>query len=132
MPTSSKTQEAMSAPKIEGKKQQQEQEGDVVSTNEPISMLLCKETLPGSPSSSGIKEAPDTGTRKVYADSGFLVTASLAARDDMDSEYGGKKSHGRETAENSSMTTYLYINYTDNVLMLNAIFFTTFYYVWWQ
>ncbi|XP_063698426.1 AT-rich interactive domain-containing protein 4B isoform X2 [Culicoides brevitarsis] len=73
--------------------------------NEPISMLLCEETIPGSPASSGIKDATDTNTRKVYADSGFLVPASLGERDDIDpNDYSGKK--GTQTAENSPRGSY--------------------------
>lgn len=95
MPSSSKMQESS-----------KNQDVDSGSTNEPISMLLCEETIPGSPASSGIKDATDTNTRKVYVDSGFLVPASLGDRDDLDSEYGNKKGHGRETAENSPRGSY--------------------------
>uniref|UniRef100_A0A336LQS4 CSON012988 protein n=1 Tax=Culicoides sonorensis TaxID=179676 RepID=A0A336LQS4_CULSO len=81
-----------------------EPEVDSTSTSEPISMLLCEETIPGSPASSGIKDTADN-TRKVYIDSGFLVPASLGERDDLENEYN-KKPHGREAVENSPRGSY--------------------------
>lgn len=66
------------AAEIEPKKK--EEPPVVVPTSEPISMLLCEETIPGSPASGGIKD-PELNRKPVYPDpAGFLVPPTEAEK----------------------------------------------------